>query len=173
MELLPNTVVQRGRSTEALKRVHVLLVDGSIITLHGLKSYLSESDHIIVVGMARTERAALTALKICQPDVVVLGVRVGRASGIDICRVMRESYPKIAVLFFSEYDDKNLLQSAILAGAHGYLLKMASPEAVVRSIDLVATGQSVLDQQVTQQVLTLGAPRRSENPTDNPPRALG
>ncbi|NJL17494.1 MAG: response regulator transcription factor [Nitrospira sp.] len=141
MERLPNTVVQKRRSTEVPKRVRVLLVDGSIITLHGLKSYLSESDHIIVVGTARTERAALTALKICQPDVVVLGVHVGRASGIDICRVMRESYPKIAVLVFSEYDDKHVLQSAILAGAHGYLLKIASREALVKSIELVATGR--------------------------------
>lgn len=153
MELLPNTVVQRRRSTEVPKRVHVLLVDGSIITLHGLKSYLSESNHIIVVGTARTEQAALTALKICQPDVVVLGVRVGRASGIDICRVMRESYPKIAVLFFSEYDDKHVLQSAILAGAQGYLLEIASREALVKSIELVATGRGILDPQLTRQVM--------------------
>lgn len=173
MGLLQNTVVQRRRSTEAQKRVRVLLVDGSTITLHGLKGYLSESDHIIAVGTARTERAALTALKICQPDVVVLGARVGRASGIDMCRVIRESYPKIAVLFFSECDDKTVLRSAILAGAHGYLLKTASPEAVVRSIDLLATGQSVLDQQVTQQVLTLGASWRMEYPADDCARALG
>ncbi len=153
MELLPNTLAQRRRSTEVPKRVHVLLVDGSIITLHGLKSYLSESDHIIVVGTARTERAALTAVKICQPDMVVLGVRVGRASGIDICRVIRESYPKIAVLFFSEYDDKNVLQSAILAGAQGYLLKIASREALVKSIELVATGRGILDPQLTRQVM--------------------
>lgn len=154
MELLPNTVVQRRRSTEVPKRVHVLLVDGSIITLHGLKSYLSESNHIIVVGTARTEQAALTAVKICQPDVVVLGVRVGRASGIDICRVMRESYPKIAVLFFSEYDDKHVLQSAILAGAQGYLLEIASREALVKSIELVATGRGILDPQLTPQVMS-------------------
>lgn len=153
MEHPQNEVVPRGRSNKAQKRVHVLLVDGSSIILHGLQSFLSGSDHIKVVGTARTERAALTALKICQPDVVVLAARVGRASGIDICRLIRESYPNIAVLFFSECDDKAVLQSAIRAGAHGYLLNISSREVVVRSIELVATGQSVLDRHVTQQVL--------------------
>ena len=160
MELPQNTVVWRERSTEAQKRVRVLLVDGSIITLQGLKSFVSESDHIIVVGTARTERAAMTALKICQPDVVVLAVQVGRASGIDMCRVIRQRFPKIAVLFLIENDDKNILQSGILDGAHGYLLKIASPEAVMRSIDLVANGQSALDRQAYPTDSRLGVPWR-------------
>jgi two-component system, NarL family, response regulator DevR len=58
------------------------------------------------------------------------------------------------VLFFSAYDDKHLLQSAILAGAHGYLLKIASREALVKSIELVATGRAILDRQLTPQVLS-------------------
>lgn len=71
-----------------------------------------------------------------------------------MCRTIRESYPRIAVLFFSAYDDKHLLQSAILAGAQGYLLKIASREALVKSIELVATGRAILDRQLTPQVLS-------------------
>jgi two-component system response regulator DevR len=86
--------------------------------------------------------------------VVVLEVRVGQASGIDLCRAIRESHPDIGVLFFTAHDDKNLLHSAILAGAQGYLLKTAAADAVAKSIEIVATGEAIMDQQLTQQVIT-------------------
>lgn len=154
MEFSQNPALPRERSTEIQKRVRVLLVDGSIIALHGLKIFLSDSDRIMVVGTARTEGETFAALTTCRPDVVILAVRVGRGSGLDMCRTIRESYPRIAVLFFSAYDDKHLLQSAILAGAQGYLLKIASREALVKSIELVATGRAILDRQLTPQVLS-------------------
>jgi DNA-binding NarL/FixJ family response regulator len=111
----------------------VLLVDGSIIALHGLKIFLSDSDRIIVVGTARTEGETFATLTTCHPDAVILTVRVERGNGINICRTIRESYPKAAGLFFSAYDDKNILQSVILAGAQGHLLKIAFREALVKS----------------------------------------
>jgi len=92
-------------------------------------------------------------VRTCQPDVVVLDVRVGPTSGITLCRVIRESYPNTAVLFFTSDDDRHTLQSAILAGAQGYLLKGASEEAIVKGIEIVAAGQAIMDQRLTPQLL--------------------
>jgi two-component system response regulator DevR len=64
------------------------------------------------------------------------------------------AHPNIGVLFFTAYDDKELLRAAILADAHGYLLKGAAAEAVARSIEIVASGRAIMDQQLTQQVIT-------------------
>lgn len=134
--------------------VRVLLIDDSILTLHGLKTFLSKSSHIDIVGVARTRAEALAAIQTHQPNVVVLEVRVGQASGVDLCRTIRESRPNIGVLFFTAYyDDKDLLHSAILVGAQGYLLKTASAEAVVRNIEIVATGEAIMDQGLTQHVI--------------------
>ncbi|MBH0204193.1 MAG: response regulator transcription factor [Nitrospira sp.] len=134
--------------------VRVLLIDNSIFTLQGLKTFLLKSSCIVVVGTARTEAEAFASIGMCRPDVVVLDVRVGRANGIDMCRAIRESHPNIGVLFFTQHDDKNLLHAAILAGAQGYLLKTAAADAVVKSIEIVATGQAITDQRLTQQVIT-------------------
>ena len=152
MEPLPNGH-RVERSTGIQKRVRVLLVDDSIFALHGLRMFLSRSSNIVVVGTARTDAKAFAAIWISQPDVVVLDVQVGRTSGIDLCRRIRESDPRIAVLFFSAFDDGRFLRSAILAGAQGYLLKSASPQAVVRSIEIVSAGQAIIDQRLTDQVL--------------------
>jgi two-component system response regulator DevR len=153
MELSQNRNRSVERSTSIQKQVRVLLVDDSIFALHGLRMFLSQSSNIVVVGTARTDAEAFAAIWISQPDVVVLDVQIGRISGIDLCRRIRESDPRIAVLFFSAFDDGRFLHSAILAGAQGYLLKSASPQAVVRSIEIVSSGQAIIDQRLTGQVL--------------------
>ncbi|THJ16856.1 MAG: response regulator transcription factor [Nitrospira sp. CG24B] len=134
--------------------IRVLLIDDSILTLHGLKTFLSTVPHIEILGIARTPSEAFDAIQAHQPNVVMLEARVGQASGIDVCKAMRESHPNIGVLFFTAHDDKELLRAAIMADAHGYLLKGAAAEAVARSIEIVASGRAIMDQQLTQQVIT-------------------
>jgi two-component system response regulator DevR len=141
------------QSIRIRERARVVLIDDSSFVLKGLQVALSKSSRILVAGTARTEGEAVALLRACQPDVVVLDVRVGRASGINLCGVIRESYPKTAVLFFTADDDKYTLRSAILAGAQGYLLKSASEEAIVKSIEIVAGGQAIMDPRLTQQLL--------------------
>jgi len=67
--------------------------------------------------------------------------------------MIRETHPRVGVLFFTSHDNKDLLRAAILAGAQGYLLKTAAADAVARSIEIVATGRAIMDQQLTQQVI--------------------
>ena len=142
-----------GQSFGIREPARVVLIDDSSIVLKGLQVALSKSSCIQVAGTARTEDEAVALLKICQPDVAVLDVRVGQASGINLCGIIRESYPKTAVLFFTADDDKYTLRSAILAGAQGYLLKGASQEAIAKSVEIVAAGKAIMDCRLTQQLL--------------------
>jgi two-component system response regulator DevR len=143
-----------ARSTGISEQARVLLVDASPFVLHGIQEMLAKSHHVRVVGTARSTDDALAAVRTCRPTVVVSEVQVGRGSGIDLCRSIRESYPKIGVLFFTDKDDKVLLLSAILAGAQGYLLKMASAEAVVRGIEAVSGGLAIMDPQLTPHIIS-------------------
>ncbi len=141
------------RSIQLQERARVVLIDGSSFVHEGLQVALSKSSRILVAGTARTEQEAVALVRTCQPDVVVLDVRVGPASGITLCMVIRESYPNTAVLFFTSDDDRHTLQSAILAGAQGYVLKGASEEAIVKSVEIIAAGQAIVDQRLTPQLL--------------------
>jgi two-component system response regulator DevR len=143
-----------NKSTRQRHTVRVLLVDESMLTLQGLKTILAKRSHIEVVGIATTSGEALTAIQTHRPDVVILEVHVGRTSGIELCRKIQEAHPYIGVLFFTAHDNQDLLRAAILAGAQGYLLKTAAADAVTKSIEIVATGQAILDQQLTQHVIT-------------------
>ncbi|MGZ9158564.1 MAG: response regulator [Nitrospira sp.] len=135
------------------ERARVVLIDESSFVLEGLLVALSKSSRILVAGTARTEQEAVALVRTCQPDVVVLDVRVGPASGITLCEVIRESSSNTAVLFFIGDNDSHTLRSAILAGAQGYMLKGASEEAIVKSVEIVAAGQAIMDPRLTPQLL--------------------
>ncbi|MFO0698707.1 MAG: response regulator transcription factor [Nitrospira sp.] len=155
---------------EGVRRpIRVLVIDRSSLTLQGLKGLFSKSHHIEVVGMASTRQEALRALEVEHPDLVLVEVRVGQDSGIELCRTIRDSHPQVRVLFFTTQDDKDILRSAIVAGAHGYLLKSATAESITRSIEIVAGGRAIMDQQLTDQLISWirdgsdpGLARRSE-----------
>ena len=138
---------------KAAPPVRVLLVDDSAVSLQGLKTVLSKSTRLTIVGTASSETEAMAAIHAHEPDVVVLDVHVRGTSGIDMCRVIHERHPKIAVFIFTAHDNKELLHEAILAGAQGYLLKSASGEAIVKSLEAVSSGQAVMDQHLTSQVM--------------------
>ena len=155
------------RTPEKGDPVRVLLIDESVIALQGLRAVLSKCERIILVGTACTEVDAHAAVQAYQPNVVVLEMLFGRMSGINICRTIRQAHQNIAVLFFTAEDDASFLRSAIDAGAQGYLLKSASTEALLRSIEAVAVGKAVVDPYLTHVVLTWmrigmgGVPRHS------------
>lgn len=141
--------------TEGVRRpIRVLVIDRSNLTLQGLKGLFSKSRHIEVVGMASTRQEALKALDVEHPDLVLVEVRVGQDSGIELCRTILDSHPQVRVLFFTTQDDKDILRSAIVAGAHGYLLKSATAESITKSIEIVAGGLAIMDQQLTDQLIT-------------------
>lgn len=142
------------RTPEKGEPVRVLLIDESVIALQGLTAVLSKCERIVVVGTARTEVDAHAAVQTCRPNVVVLEMLFGRMSGINICRTIRQTHPNIAVLFFTAKDDASLLRSAIDVGAQGYLLKSASTEALLKSIEALAIGKAVVDPYLTHVVLT-------------------
>lgn len=145
----PRAESQTGRCAP----IRVLVVDGSIIALHGVRALLAKSNCILVVATASTEAEAFAALQTCRPDVVVLEVQVGPASGIGLAKSIRESYPDIRVVFFTAHDDPHLLHAAVLAGAHGYLIKTASGEVLAKSIEAAHAGQAMIDDRLTKQVL--------------------
>lgn len=136
------------------EQIRVLLVDDSVVVFHGLKTIFEENKNIVIVGTASTHDEAITAVGQHRPDVVLLDVRVGVASGIDLCETIRRTFPQISICFLTAYEDRALLRAAIRAGAQGYLLKSCSGVEVARSIAIVAEGKAVVDPTLIPQVIT-------------------
>ena len=137
-----------------MKPVRVLIVDDHEVVRVGLRTVLSRQDGISVVGEVATATDAVAESCRLQPDVVLMDVRLPGGSGVDACRIIRDSCPATRVLFLTSYQDDEGVLAAIVGGASGYLLKQVNAEGLLRAIHAVAQGQSVLDPAITQPLLT-------------------
>ena len=134
-------------------QVKLLLVDDHRVVRLGLRTLFGTVPHFAVVGEAGSIAEAVVEARRCQPDVVLMDVRLPDGSGVEACREIRSERPRIRVLMLTSYADEDAAVASILAGAAGYLLKQTDPERLVEAVETVARGGSLLDPAVTQMVL--------------------
>lgn len=136
-----------------LKTVRVLLVDDHEIVRVGLRTVLSQHRSIQVVGESATVAQAIRQAAKLKPDVVLMDVRLPDGSGVDACRDILASFPAIRVIILTSYADDDSVLAAVLAGAHGYVLKEIDSASLTSAIQAVSEGRSILDPAVTDRAL--------------------
>lgn len=132
--------------------LRVFLVDDHDIVRDGLRALLEPIDDIDVVGEAGTASTALARIPLADPDVVVLDVHLPDASGIEVCRELRDQVPETRVLFLSSFGDDEAVLDAVLAGAHGYAMKHIARLDLVDAIRKVAAGHALIDPVAAARV---------------------
>ncbi|HRI82325.1 MAG TPA: response regulator transcription factor, partial [Opitutaceae bacterium] len=110
---------------------------------------------IALVGEAGSVAEAVRAARQFHPDVILLDIRLPDGTGFDACRQILQDAPETRVLILTSVVDDALLDEAIRAGTHGYLLKEINARVLIQAIRDVAAGQSILDPAITARVLQL------------------
>ncbi len=133
--------------------IKVFLLDDHEIVRRGVRELLEQSGDIEVVGEAGTAEEGLARIPPTDPDVAIIDMRLPDGNGVEVCREIRSQHEKIQCLILTSFADDEALFDAIMAGAAGYLLKQIRGTDLVDGIRRVATGQSLLDPEVTARVL--------------------
>jgi len=133
--------------------IRLLVVDDHRIVRLGLLTLLAQTNRIQVVGEAGSVAGAITEAARLEPDVVLMDVRLPDGSGVEACRQIRAARPETRVLFVTSFEDDAAVLATMFAGADGYLLKEIEEENLIRAIETVAAGQSILDPSIKQRML--------------------
>ena len=134
------------------KRLRVLLVDDHEVVRVGLRALIERQDGMEVVGEAGTAREAVSQTGRLAPDVVVLDVRLSGSSGLEACRQIKDHWPETRIIILTSFPNEEVLFDAIAAGADGYVLKQVGSDELVRALERVGRGESLLDPAVTDRV---------------------
>lgn len=105
----------------------------------------SFKNRVRVVGEAVGAENAIGVIDSLRPDIVLCDVRMQGASGLDLCRTIRERNPASKVILLSVYEDEQYLFQALRVGASGYLLKGISSDELVRQLEYVQGGSTAID----------------------------
>jgi two-component system, NarL family, response regulator DevR len=136
-----------------MAKIRILIVDDHEITRVGLRTTFEPEPDLAVVGEASNGAEALAKMAVLDPQLVLMDVRMEKMGGIEACREIKSRYPDVRILMLTSYTNEDAVISSILAGASGYLLKHLSRAELLRSIRLVAAGQTLIDANATQQAL--------------------
>lgn len=141
--------------------IRVMLADDHPVYLEGLRMLLDTIADIQVVGTAADGDALLELAAHTPADVAVIDLDMPHTDGAAATAALRD---RLAVLVLTMHADQDHITRALRAGARGYVLKSAGPQAIARAIVAVAEGDTVLTGAVGDHIRT----RATHSPAPGP-----
>jgi DNA-binding NarL/FixJ family response regulator len=118
--------------------IRVLIVDDHAVVRGGLQRLLAGVADFEVVGAVADGAAAVIAAEHFRPDVVIMDLSMPVLDGVEATRRLRAVTPAARVVVLTSTFDRGRIAEALEAGAVGFLLKDAEPDALVRRIRIAA-----------------------------------
>lgn len=133
--------------------ITVVIVDDHVVFREGLRALLNRLDTVEIIGEAGTTEDAVATVAAVQPDVVLMDLHLPGAGGAAATKEITTEHSGVAVLVLTMHSNDGHLQSALAAGARGYILKDADPESIIRALSAAHHGQLIFDPGISTQVL--------------------
>ena len=142
------------------RMLRVVFAEDNYLVREGTVALLSSVDDVEVVGTAEAYDELLAAVEAQSPDAVLTDIRMpptGTDEGIRAAKAIRAEHPDVGVVVLSQFADEEYAYELLKDGAEGlgYLLKerVADVDEVVRALNEVARGGSVLDPKVVEALV--------------------
>src|SRR5512143_238879 len=133
--------------------IKVLIADDHVFYREGVRTLLSNSPEISLVGEASNGDEVVAKAAQLKPDVILMDLKMPGTNGIDATRQIHESNSEIGVLVITMFDDDDSVFAAMRAGARGYLLKDADKDELVRAILAVERGEAIFSPVIAQRMI--------------------
>jgi two-component system, NarL family, response regulator LiaR len=144
--------------------IRILIVDDHTMVRNGLISFLKNEPEFELVGEARDGREAIECCGALKPDVILMDLVMPALGGVAATRAIHQRWPNVRVIALTSFQEKDLVQDALQAGAIGYLLKNVSGDELAEAIRKAHGGQPTLAPEALQALVqpvseatTLGA----------------
>jgi len=139
--------------------MRVVIAEDAAVLREGLVRLLADRGHQVTAAVGDAD-GLLSAVRADPPDVVIADIRMPPShtdEGLRAALAIRDAFPAVGVLLFSQYVETRytarLLESG--AGGVGYLLKdrVGNVAEFVSALERVAAGGTALDPEVVGQLL--------------------
>ncbi len=135
--------------------IRVVVVDDQALVRMGIRTLLEAEGDMHLIGEAADGRAGLDIIRREQPDVVLMDVRMPTMDGLAALAEIGAdpALADVRVVMLTTFELDEYVFAALRAGASGFVLKDAEPDELIRAIQVVAAGGSLLSPSVTRRVI--------------------
>ena len=135
------------------KPIRVMIVDDHAMVRKGLAAFLKTEPGIDLVGEARDGREAIEYCDQLKPNVILMDLIMPELGGVAATRTIHQRWPQVQVIALTSFQEKELVQDALQAGAIGYLLKNVSGDELTEAIRQAHSGRPTLAPEAVQALI--------------------
>ncbi len=141
----------------------MLIVDDHALVRMGIRRLLDDLPDMDVVAEAESGEMALSMVKLHQPDVVLLDMKMPGIDGWEVTRRLQKTSPQVKVIAVTALSNEPLPTRILQLGAMGYLTKESGLEEMAAAIRKVVNGEKYLSAEIAQKMAigSLQAPQES------------
>jgi DNA-binding NarL/FixJ family response regulator/signal transduction histidine kinase len=161
LELLESHSVKEFEEVLVRDLVKVAIVDDHPLLLDGVKTALGQFDEFEIVGTGATLQDAVLLTQSFNPEIMILDIGI-HGGGVEAARQVSKLAPLMKVVMFTASGRPDHVNSAIAAGALGYVLKGASSSELCDCIRTVHNGKRYITPELAMSILS---------PTKAPPES--
>ena len=125
---------ENGRSAVLLNRI--MLIEEDPAAVEETKKLLTDKG--FQVSVARDGGQTQGTIRMHPPDLILMQVILPGESGFEICEKVKENYPRIPILIYTEVQLESAIKLSERVGADGYLIKPTAPEKLFDMMQRVA-----------------------------------
>lgn len=147
--------------------IRIMLVDDHAVVRSGLSAFLMVNPDLELVGEAEDGQQAVTRASLLQPDVILMDLMMPVMDGIAATQAIKRQYPAIQIIALTSFQEDELVQGALKAGAVGYLMKDVTARELAAAIRAAKAGKMTLSPEATQALVRAAQQaRETETLTD-------
>jgi DNA-binding NarL/FixJ family response regulator len=137
-----------------MEKKRVLIADDHPLFRHGIRGLLDMTPDFEAIGEATNGDEVITQADELQPDVILMDIHMPGVNGIEATRRILHAHPQIRVLIVTMFEDDASVFTAMRAGAHGYVLKDAQKEDLLRAIRAVGSGEAIFSPAIASRMIS-------------------
>lgn len=141
-----------NENSDFLKTRRVLIADDHALFREGLSRILSGAG-ISEIAEASNGREAVALVETFKPDIILMDFYMPDCSGIDATRKIMSKDPQAVIVFLTVCEEDSSITEALLAGAHGYLVKSMHSAQILSSLRLLQYGEIPLPKPITRSMM--------------------
>jgi two-component system, NarL family, response regulator LiaR len=141
--------------------IRVLIVDDHGMVRKGLIAFLKNKPDVEIAGEARDGREAIALCESLHPDVILMDLLMPELGGVAATRAIHQRWPEMQILALTSFQEKELVQDALQAGAIGYLLKNVSGNELAEAIYAANAGRPTLAPEALQALVQSEAQQKA------------
>jgi len=135
------------------QKIRIMLVDDHSVVRSGLGAFLSVNPDLELVGEAENGEQAVVRAGILKPDVILMDLMMPVMDGVAATLAIKKQNPAIQIIALTSFQEDELVQNALKAGAVGYLMKNVTARELAAAIKAAKDGKMILSPEAAQALV--------------------